>query len=460
MAPWVALFFSVSLLLPATSRAAVRAGTSARALLRQGSAGSDSDGSADDGSPTCSCDCCDVAIRRPGEFKVGLAGVKCTPSDAHNTDMCGAQCAPPAGDKILRDEVVDFDRFCLFECKPAAGGNAPEKSGCIALTHDEAAKVVDADGNPVDPVFLYSPASQQPPPSFRASANLLSTRSKLGGAAPAPAPAPGPAGGDGPGDPDDVDKKAAKKAALKGRAEGETQGKEARKAAANLRDLEHSKAEELHTALKESGDGTVALDPFAVIGDLNAAAMSAKAVAAEASITAAKAVESYDMGRQKIWKMALSEAGKEVLRWKKFAADKAAKEWAARTAPTWLSKAAAKAQKASAPYIEGMLRAQESVKTYNNKGFETATQARSLWAEAQKDAKEADKMPRRTMREDNAARSAIYEAREKAKRAQQMGMEAKHYFATAAEVRKGIPVYVYNAQKAANAATMAMGAPR
>merc|ERR1719502_470356 len=107
------------------------------------------------------------------------------------------------------------------------------------------------------------------------------------------------------------------------------------------------------------------MDPFAAIQDLNSAALHARMDAENAAVVASKAVQAYDAGRQKIWKLALGEAGKEVLRWKKFAEDKAKKEYEARFVETWQSKAMKKAQKASQPYIEAMLRAQESVKLYN-----------------------------------------------------------------------------------------------
>jgi hypothetical protein len=443
MVSWVTLFSSVCVLLPVA--------TSGEGFLQQRSAVTNSDDGSTSGSqPTCSCDCCDVAIRRPGELSFG-AGVKCTSSDSHNTDLCGDQCSPPKHDKVFKDEVVDSERYCFFECKPAAGGNAPESSQCIALTEKEAEKVVDPDGNPIDPAFLYSPAIQRPPASFfrgdaGASANLLSTNASLAKAY--------------PGNPDEVDKKAAKKTALKGRAAATKLAADARKSAASLRKLEHSKQEELNKALKLSGDGTVVLDSMASIEDLHNAMLAAKGAAAEASISAAKAVDAYDMGRQKIWKISLSEAGKEVMRWKKFAEDKAAKELKARFAPTWASKVAKKAQKAAQPYIEAMLRAQESVKMFNTKGFDTAQKARALWAASQNAAAAANKMPRKTMRETNAAKSAMYDARETGKQAQDMGKEAQQYFKTAGEVRKTIPQFQYSAQKAANAAAVAMGAAR
>lgn len=414
-----------------------------------------SDGSSEEPPPTCSCDCCEVTSRRPGEISFG-AQIKCTPSSQHTSDMCGSQCSPAKDDKVLQDEIVDSQRFCFFECKPAAGGAAPVSSQCVALADEEVVRVIDPAGNPIDPAFLYSQPSlnQQPPASFyygtppiysypSAAANLLSKRVSYS-KAPAPAAEPG--------NPDAVDMTTAKKDAMKGKAFSDTKAGEAVKEASKLRDVEAEKQKELNEALQASGNGQVALDPLAAVADLNAAATNARAAASQANVFASEAIGSYDVGRQKIWKLSLSESAKEVLRWKKYAEEKAAKELKDRFAPTFQTKAAAAAQKASQPYIEGMLRAQESVKLYNTKGFEMAAQARSLWAEAQEEAKAANKLPRKTIKESNAAQAAILDAREKAKNAQKMAAESKQYFATAMNVRKGIPAYQYNAQKAASQA--------
>jgi len=154
---------------------------------------SDSGGAFDDGpQPSCSCDCCNVVRRLPGEIQFG-AGVKCIPSGEHSTDMCDAQCSPSKEDKVLQEDVVDVERFCFFECKPATGNAAPVKSQCVAFTEDEAAKTIDQAGNPIDPAFLYGTApsaadfyhglSNQPPASIysaaAASANLLSKSTRL-----------------------------------------------------------------------------------------------------------------------------------------------------------------------------------------------------------------------------------------------------------------------------------------
>jgi len=366
--------------------------------------------------------------------------------------MCSAQCSPEKGDRVLQDEVVDAERFCFFECKPAAGPKAPVKSQCVGFSENEAAQTIDTAGNPIDPAFLYAAAtlSNQPPASFfrngpsAASSNLLSTHSKVTNGV----------------EPDDVDVKAAEKAAKTGKINAEAETKDAKLEAARLREMEHKKQEELHTALKASGDGVVTMDPFAAIQDLNAAAIHARVNAEEAAVIASKAVKYYDAGRRKIWKLALSESGKEVTKWKVDAETSAKALYDSMFKPTWQSKAIKKAQEASKPYIESMLRAQESVKLYNEKGFAMANSASALWKEAQADAAAANKLPRSTIAEANMAQSDMLDARNKAKEAQQMAMESRQYFATAADVRKGIPQFQYSAQKAAAQAVAAMNGPR
>jgi len=409
------------------------------------------EGPFDDGpQPSCSCDCCDVVNRLPGEINFG-AGVKCSPSGEHSEDMCGQQCTPDKEDKVLKDEVVDLERFCFFECKPAAGLRAPAKSQCVAFSEEEAAKTIDPAGNPMDPAFLYQQSlSNQPPANFfggapvysaaSASANLLSKGTRIVKGKP--------------------DAKEAKIAAQKGKAYAEAQGKGASLEAARLREMENQHQQTLNAAMKASGDGTVTLDPFAAIQDLQVAANNARTDAERSAISAGDAVKSYDVGRRKMWKLALSEAGKEVLRWKKFAEDKAARELAAMYKPTWQSKAIKKAQEASQPYIEAMLRAQDSVKLYNQKGYGMASSASKLWSEAQVDAAKANKLPRGSIAENNMAQSEMLDAREKAKEAQTMAMESRQYFSTAAEVRKGVPSFQYSAQKAAAQAVAAMNGPR
>jgi hypothetical protein len=370
--------------------------------------------------------------------------------------MCQPQCSPDKSDKVLRDEVVDLERFCFFECKPADGPNAVTKSQCVDMSEHEKDQTIDPAGNPIDPAFIYAPREvlySQPPGLYfsnggpwvgpppanppAASANLLSKSSRVThGAVQVPAA-------------DEKDPKEAEKEANKGKKQANVEGEQARMEAAKLREMENIKQQELNQALQSSGNGQVMMDPFAGIKDLDNAAVGATVSAQDASVAASQAIQAYDIGRKKIWGLALAAAGKEVLSWKKYAEEKLKNETEARFKPTWQQKALKEAQQASKPYIEGMLHAQESVKMYNEKGFQTASEASQLWNEAQRDGAQADKLPRSTMQEENVAQSDIIDARNKGRRSQEMTVEARQYFTTAANVRKTIPYYQYQAQKAA-----------
>jgi len=386
--------------------------------------GSDAD-SSDTPPPACSCDCCDVVARRPGEVAFG-AGVKCSPNTDHSPEMCGLQCAPAQEDRVLPEDVVDTQRFCFFECKPAAGTVAPENSQCVALAANEAARVIDPAGNPMDPAFLYGRA----PALFNGSpmTNLLSTQAKLKQHEKSP------------------DVEGAKEAAVKGKALSEATGKDARMEAARLRGSEEQQQNELNMALKDSSNGVVTMDSATAI---------ARVAAEKATASAAAAVQMYDQGQQKMKKLALSDAAQEVLNWQKHAVDHRTTEAEMRAAGTWRSRAIEKAQQASKPYVEGMLRAQESAKLYNEKGFALANEATALSEQWQTEAAEANKLPRSSAAQTNIAQAAMLDAREKAVQAQSLASQSKQYFATAAEVSKSIPQYQYSAQKAAAMAVAA-----
>lgn len=167
-APLLLLFCGAGGARQATLRAAlVRGGASgAEALLanatgRRGRHGAGRVAARDDGQPLCSCDCCNVAARRPDEV-VANAAIKCAPSDDHGADLCGEQglCSAAQDDRILRntmeDQSVDYQRFCLFECKPAEGLASPIRTQCVDLELQDVSKVVDASGNPVDPAIVYA----------------------------------------------------------------------------------------------------------------------------------------------------------------------------------------------------------------------------------------------------------------------------------------------------------------
>lgn len=111
--------------------------------------------------PRCSCDCCNVAMRRPDELLAHAVDVhiKCIPSDEHGPEVCGEQCEPEDNDIVLgtstQAAMLDSLRFCFFECTPADGVFARPQSQCVALEEDEVSHVVDAKGNAMDPALVY-----------------------------------------------------------------------------------------------------------------------------------------------------------------------------------------------------------------------------------------------------------------------------------------------------------------
>merc|ERR1719161_771881 len=73
--------------------------------------------------------------------------------------MCANQCQPPAGDRLLhiRGNVLDYQRYCFFECKPAEGPSAPVSTQCIALDFKDVEKVAN-QGQARDPAIIYQAA--------------------------------------------------------------------------------------------------------------------------------------------------------------------------------------------------------------------------------------------------------------------------------------------------------------
>merc|ERR1740121_844882 len=76
-----------------------------KGVLKHALRGDSQGGGADEPPPTCSCDCCTVARRRPDEFVAGAA-IKCSPSEDHGPETCGEQCSIPEGDRVLNLEAV------------------------------------------------------------------------------------------------------------------------------------------------------------------------------------------------------------------------------------------------------------------------------------------------------------------------------------------------------------------
>mmetsp|Transcript_18106 Transcript_18106/g.30563 ORF Transcript_18106/g.30563 Transcript_18106/m.30563 type:complete len:419 (+) Transcript_18106:34-1290(+) len=114
--------------------------------------------------PLCSCDCCSVAQRRPDERKNQM-GLKCAPSEGHSRELCSSQCRPSdeAVGFLAKDRLLDYTRFCFYDCKPPQGHLSALASQCLSLKDSQLQQALDADGNAMDPAFLYeAPAVQFP----------------------------------------------------------------------------------------------------------------------------------------------------------------------------------------------------------------------------------------------------------------------------------------------------------
>lgn len=106
--------------------------------------------------PLCSCDCCSVAQRRADERKNQM-GLKCAPSEGHSRELCSSLCRPSdeAVGFLAKDRLLDYSRFCFYDCKPPQGHLSALASQCLSLKDSELQQALDADGNAMDPAFLY-----------------------------------------------------------------------------------------------------------------------------------------------------------------------------------------------------------------------------------------------------------------------------------------------------------------
>eukprot|EP00931_Biecheleriopsis_adriatica_P061356 TRINITY_DN36892_c0_g2_i1.p1 TRINITY_DN36892_c0_g2~~TRINITY_DN36892_c0_g2_i1.p1 ORF type:complete len:436 (+),score=122.35 TRINITY_DN36892_c0_g2_i1:96-1403(+) len=264
-------------------------------------------------SSTCSCDCCNVAKRRPDE-RNGGASVKCALGEGHSRALCSGECSPAAGDSVLapvaQDGVVDYSRFCFHECKPAKGLTSPIATQCLALEASQAARLVDADGNPMDPAFLYEEKG-----SSTEEAALL-----LKGTEPA-----------------EVDPAAAKEAAIDGRAAAQ---EALRSSGADIERLGETK---VATEIPDLG----ATDPLTVASETRSLALKAEDLASKAAEDADRSIQALKSGRNETWKSAMWQANKAISFMKR-------SDYRIATMPTnpWRAQATMAARKAAAPYLQ------------------------------------------------------------------------------------------------------------
>jgi len=374
----------------------------------------------------CNCDCCGTVRRLPEETVAGTK-VKCAPAHDHGSDVCTDECRAPAEDRLLhiRGNVLDYQRFCFFECKPAEGPASPVSTQCIALSFEDI-ETTASHGQAKDPAIIYQAAQHK-------ASLVVAKQPKLG--------------------PPSQD---AKMSGLRGIKQAGFEGKEAFHEAKKTRGIEAETAQSMNEFLRhhlesDSEDPPKAFgakDPFAGIHDIREMQVGASAAAEEAGEAAQAALEALKKARHLTWSNSV-DAAQGVMEGVVSQADAKAKadaEMLKRISNTQEEKMAAAAAKAAEPFFLSMIRAQQTSKDYNARGEEAAGKARDLQAESEKIAKEANG--------DNAAgkvsvaQTKILDARKVMREAQAFAKQARRFFATAKEIDKGIPKFVAAAQAA------------
>lgn len=387
----------------------------------------------------CSCDCCNAVRRLPEESASGVK-VKCAPSHDHGSDVCTNECKPSTGDRLLstRANVLDYQRYCFYECKPAEGPSAPVSSQCIALDFKDIQKTEDTlNGQARDPALIYQA------PVHKAA--LVSAKR----ADPTPTPQDWKEGQSNAVG-------LAKAESLRGLKQSAFEGNEAFQEAKVTRGIEAKTAQSMNEMLRDhlesdSDDAPAAFgakDPFAGIHDIRQLTVNAGAAAEKAGEAAQAALAALKKARAITWSNAVDQAERAMQDVKAQAEAKAKvdAEHLKRITNTLEIKMAAAAAKAAEPFFISMLRAQQTSKEYKAKAEENAEQARDLEAQSQKFGKEAN--------EDNAAGKAaiaqtnILEARRIMREAQAFAKQARHFFAVSKEIDKGIPKFAAAAQAA------------
>jgi len=405
--------------------------------------------------PSCSCDCCDTVARRADEIVDGVA-IKCVPSEGHSDQSCPAQCTAADDDRVLQtaqDRILDYQRFCFFECKPEAGASSPATTQCIALSEDDVQQLVDGSGNARDPAQVYGTSGAKRLALAARAAVLRARSAKTAALAQAP---------------DLMSEADAKQSAMRGRLWSVKEGGDARDEAAATREQEAdaairqlrdvaeaavAPASEMDDAGGEENANDEAQQKPApaaggVLAEIREATAGAGAASEGAAAAAEMAVEAFKQARKSNWEAAIEAARAEMGKVKEQAAAKAKadKEWQAKLVSDSAVKASLAAAKASEPYFVSMLRAQQSARDYTSRANQMAAKAMGLDSEAKKIAKEANSLNR--AKQHSAAQAKIMDAQDEAKQSQALAKQARQLFDTADEITRTIPMY----QAAASAA--------
>jgi len=353
----------------------------------------------------CGCDCCNVIARRPTEVENGVH-VACAPDSSH---QCSDQCSTSPGDGVLRaaGDVMDYARFCFFECKPAKGWDAHLASACVSLSKDDRralSTVHERSGNAVDPAVLKR-SGLRPAAFLQLKENDHPTIEQTTAVAEST----------------------------------RDQAADTRAVAKDLRGKQVAKAEEIKAAAS-------APDPLEAIRSILDNTKRAKKAAQEAQMEAGDAEAAVIKARKSALEGGI-QAGKSAMEEVKAAGLKATHDLAEfrdKLVNKQELKAIAAASKASEPWMLDMLRAQKTVADYTANAQSNAAKAASLQAEAKSLADQAN-----AAGDPNAAKVLYAQAQGKASEAKETAERAKSLFATADELNKEMPKYQGAAQAAA-----------
>lgn len=463
-----------------------------------------------DDQPTCSCDCCNVASRRPDEF-VADASIKCVPSDDHPRDQCGEFCSVASEDGNVVDHVLgqtaedgslDYQRFCFFECKPASGTVSLAGTQCLALEPDEAEKVVDHSGNAVDPAIVYAhpqfgppPVAAATPPPYSGTFYGYGTAQVIQPAMPGAVVATAPGGTVNPeispqqawqarhpgwlrlstatAAPVEIASSATQLApertAALLTADAQTRLGESQPAAGEpapsvamdtaIQGRAKAMAEELSAKsaaanVRASVANSLASagDPYASINEIRNLADVAGRGAQRANRAARMAMTAFKQARQTNWRTALDTSEEELLRERD--AVRARELFLRNAPPSWRMKAAATVKEVSKPYMDAIRATQSAVAQYNARVSQDANQANALQATAEKLSAEANDLNR--VGEAEQAQERLAEARESMAEAQRLSVEARSFAAKSTEATSQLRGYYEGAQKAVKIGTATM----
>jgi len=339
----------------------------------------------------CSCSCCDVVERRPDEV-VDDARIKCAPSEEHSSEVCSDQCLSAENDRILRtaeEQVLDYLRFCFFECKPAAGVLSPVSTQCVALDEADIPKVVDTSGNAIDPAVIYAKSFN--PNQFRLpGASLISARHSQVAHAPSPAAnsasSPAPLSALAPAT---VDPKLAAENAVLGKKWATEESTDAREVASKVREGEAFQSRLYHEKLQTKAGVVESGDPYAEVAAVRQSALASQMAAQGADNAAEHAVQVFNLARAANWNAALDAAKADIV---KLGEDAQKKKDAKPPVPpgmAWRQKAAEAARKAYQPYMDSIASAQRMAAangmraaSMEKEAANDQTQAESLTEEA------------------------------------------------------------------------------